>query len=88
MAEPLEKKIKVLEVDQWTSTGNVKDYNFKTFELQKVSGGDSEAIRRIFGGHAFVKEVSPKAIPPIGNVWFTEVDGHFAYYKSNYDSSD
>lgn len=88
MEESIEKKIKVLEVDQWTSTGDMGRFNFETFQLLNVKGGDSEAIRRISGGHAIVKEVSPNDIPSRGNVWYTEVDEKFKLYKANYDSSD
>jgi hypothetical protein len=80
--------IKVLEVDQWTSTGNVGDYNFRTWQLEDVVGGDSEAARAIFGGHGFVKEVDERDYPRRGYVWFTEADDRFRLYKANYDSSD
>lgn len=90
MVETLEEKIKVLEVDQWTSTGNITDYNFETFELSKVTGGDSEAARTIFGGTAHVHEVFAKDCPSIGRVWYIEDSKtkKFTLYKSNYDSSD
>ena len=80
--------IKVLEVDQWTSTGNVRDYNFKSFNLETVVGGDSEAAKAIFGGHARIYEVNENDKPSLGRVWFTEVDDRFKLYKANYDSSD
>ncbi len=82
--------MKVLEVDQWTSTGNVTDFTMDDFELENVHGGDSEAIRKIFGGSSRVIEVSENASPSIGNVWFrTDPNtGKLVYYKANYDSSD
>jgi len=85
-----EEKIKVLEVDQWTSTGNIKDYSFKDFEMNKIKGGDSEAAKKIFGGHAVIKEVLKTQNPFIGNVWFIEDPKtlKFVFYKANYDSSD
>jgi len=83
------KKIKILEVDQWTSTGNVKNFTFKNFEIGKVGGGDSEAIRQISGGHAIIKEVDENDYPSKGNVWFRAgKNGKLEYWKSNYDSSD
>jgi hypothetical protein len=45
-------KMKVLEVDQWTSTGNVEKFSFKDFDLEKVKGGDSEAVKLIFAAKA------------------------------------
>ena len=80
--------MKVLEVDQWTSTGNVEEFNFETFELQNVQGGDSLSARLIFGGHAAVKDVDEDAQPTIGHVWYVEAHGKFIRYKVNYDSSD
>lgn len=80
--------MKVLEVDQWTSTGNIGDYNFETFELSRVEGGDSLAARQIFGGHAKIREVSENSYPSKGEVWFIEVGGTFELWKANYDSSD
>jgi hypothetical protein len=80
--------VKVLEVDQWTSTGNVEEFNFETFELQNVQGGDSLSARLIFGGHAAVKDVEDTAEPTIGHVWYVEAYGKFIKWKVNYDSSD
>jgi hypothetical protein len=80
--------MKILEVDQWTSTGDVERYNFETFDLNKVSGGDSEAVRAIFGGHAVIREVAEEDNPVIGCVWFIELNGYFKQWKANYDSSD
>jgi len=81
-------KIKVLELDQWTSTGNITDFTLEDFELQKVKGGDSKAAQLIFGGHAIIREVEELQTPPIGNVWFRlGVNGKLQFYKSNYDSS-
>lgn len=88
--------IKVLEVDQWTSTGDVSNFTLAEWEkdprgtLAKMKGGDSEAARVIFGGHARVMEVAEHQGPSIGNVWFreSEVDGLLTRWQANYDSSD
>lgn len=80
--------MKILEVDQWTSTGDIEKYNFKTFNLETIRGGDSVAARAIFGGHTAVKEVEDEASPTIGHVWFVEENGCFKQWKANYDSSD
>ena len=84
------KKIKILEVDQWTSIGkNITDFTFKNFEIGKVSGGDSEAIRRISGGHAIIKKVDENDNPSKGNVWFRAgKNGKLVCWRENYDSSD
>lgn len=87
-------KIKVLEVDQWTSTGSFKGLTMADFEkdregtLLKVKGGDAEAARVIFGGRARVIEVSEDNRPDIGSVWLQETNGQWTTYKCNYDSSD
>lgn len=86
--------MKVLEVDQWTSTGNFEGLKLEDFEkdnkgsLQKVKGGDAGAARSIFGGTARVKEVYEHSGPTIGEVWLREVDGKLEVWKTNYDSSD
>lgn len=84
------KKIKVLEVDQWTSTGNVQNFTMEDFNLGKVKGGDSEAAKQIFGGHAAIREVSPQDAPHIGEVWYISdpQSNKLKFYKANYDSSD
>jgi hypothetical protein len=81
--------IKVIEVDQWTATGNIKELIFKDLnDVQDISGGDSEAVKKIFGGHFHKKEVTESDRPHIGYVWFTEGDdGKCALYKASYDSS-
>lgn len=81
-------KVKVLEVDQWTSTGNVEKFSFKDFDLSKVKGGDSEAVKLISAAKVQVKEVEESAEPPIGHVWYREGSkGKLKKWKSNFDSS-
>jgi|GEM_PF-2379207 len=84
------KKMKVLEVDQWTSTGNISDFSMKDFDLEKLEGGDSGAAKQIFGGHAVIREVSENASPSIGEVWFIsdQETNRLKFWKANYDSSD
>ena len=84
------KTITVLEVDQWTSTGNIKDFSMEDFTLNKVKGGDSEAAKQIFGGYAAVREVRESDSPSIGEVWFiSDPQSHrLKFFKANYDSSD
>jgi hypothetical protein len=86
---------KVLEVDQWTSTGSIKEFTLAQWEadpkgtLNKMKGGDSEAARAIFGGHVRILEVDDGTGPMIGNVWFREgPDGILFQWKYSYDSSD
>lgn len=84
--------IEVLEVDQWTSTGNIKALSWddlKTAGIDAVSGGDSEASRVISGGTFFFRMVGEHQSPTIARVWFTKgPDGKPELYKFNYDSSD
>jgi len=82
----------VLDVDQWTSTGNIRTIPWADLIAQgihAVSGGDSEAARRIFGGHFRVREVRPGEGPSLGHVWLTRGDDGLPHlYATNYDSSD
>lgn len=84
--------IEVLEVDQWTSTGNIKEQSWddlKAKGIDAVSGGDSEAARVIFGGDFRFKEVDERSSPGIARVWFIKgADGRPELYKYRYDSSD
>ena len=83
-------KVKVLEVDQWTSTGNIEQYSFSDFDLGKVSGGDSETIRKIGIAGASVMEVEEADSPSIGRVWYREgKNGKLERWneKANCDSS-
>lgn len=86
----------ILELDQWTATAkNLKDMFFRDFEakpaetLLKLYGGNSFAARRIFGGHAVIKEVTLQEKPPKGSVWYVEDEiGLLKRYLYNFDSSD
>mgnify|MGYP003576547042 FL=1 len=85
--------IEVLEVDQWTSTGDVKSHDWdalKSQGIEAVNGGDSAAARVIFGGHFWFREVDPQYERPfIGRVWFRKgADGKPELWLTNYDSSD
>ncbi len=83
-------KIKVLQVDQWTSTGNITDFTMKDFGLGKVQGGDSAAVKVIFGGSAMIRWVDKDDRPPIAHVWFRtdRKTRKLKLFKANYDSSD
>jgi hypothetical protein len=86
----------VLELDQFTATAtNLKEMFFRDFEadhaktLLALYGGNSFAARRIFGGHAVIKEVTLQDKPPKGSVWYVEDEiGGLSRYLSNCDSSD
>ena len=81
--------MRVLEVDQWTSTGNVEEHTMKDFDINGVEGGDAKAAREIFGGHAKILEVHEESRPRCGYVWFiTGEDGKLKFWKGSYDSSD
>ena len=87
--------IEVLEVDQWTSTGDLRTHDWdalKASGISSVSGGDSGAAKAIFGGHFVFKEVCMKELargPFIGHVWFKKgADGKPELWLTNYDSSD
>ena len=86
----------VLELDQFTATAtNLKEMFFRDFEanpadtLLKLYGGNSFAARRIFGGHAVIKEVTLQEKPPKGSVWYVADEiGGLSRYLANFDSSD
>ena len=81
-------KIRVLEVDQWTSTGNVKNFDFEDFDAGKVSGGDSEAIRSLGLARVRIREVDENDSPGDACVWYVKgPDGKPKFWKANYDSS-
>lgn len=85
--------IEVLEVDQWTSTGDLVKFTWEQCisgqAKGRVRGGDSEAAAAIFGGHFQLLKALPGARPPIGHVWYTRgEDGYPKLYATNYDSSD
>lgn len=81
--------IRVIQIDQFTSTGDIREQDFEAVTLNSISGGDSLAAKVIFGGSFTVKEVSIDDSPRIGYVWFKKGEnGKCALYKSNYDTSD
>lgn len=84
--------MKIIEMDQWSSTGDVKKFSFAQWEsdeaFNQLKGGDSEAAKQIGIGRAVVREVNETDRPSIGTVWFKcGPDGSLEYYKSNYDTS-
>ena len=83
-------RVRILEVNQWVSTGNITDFTFDNFDPVLVKGDDARVSLLLFGEKAIVKEVDRDDAPSIGYVWFDEnpVTKKLRYYKSNYDSSD
>lgn len=86
--------MKILEVDQWHSTGDITKFSMGELEgdaqlaLGQIKGGDSKAAKVIFGGHLVIREVSETDSPSVGTVWFRQGQhGKLEKYKSNYDSS-
>ena len=83
------KKIKVLSVDQWTSTGDIAGRKLRDFDLAEVQGGDAEAVRALGIARATILEVSEQDTPSMATVWFREdpKTGTLVQWKYNYDSS-
>ena len=78
-------RVRVLEVDQWSSTAtNLTTMSFADFDPDRLTGGDSRAAKLIFGGHYVVKDVLETAHPPIGRVWFIEREGRFERWKTRH----
>ena len=81
--------INIIEVDQWTATGNIEDLKFDEVGLDHISGGDSEAVKVIFGGSFKRKQVEETAMPNLGYFWFIKGEnGKCKFYKGNPDTSD
>lgn len=91
----MSERLTVLEIDQWSQTGNIEDFEFSELreiiesceddEVPNIEGGDAEAARALFGGRFDVKEVDPDEDPSKGYVWFTEGDDdEIEEYKHNY----
>lgn len=84
-----QETIRVIQIDQFTSTGDIRNQDFDAVTLSSISGGDSLAAKVIFGGSFAVKEVNLNDDPRIGYVWFIKGEnGKCTLYKSNYDTSD
>ena len=92
---------RIIEMDQWHAQEiirPIKRGESIPFEviwddneaLSNITGGDTEAIKAIFGGNLNrLTDVPADKGPRIGSVWFKESDnGDIELYKSNYDSSD
>lgn len=87
-------QVKILETDQWTSTGNIEGTKLEDWEtdtdlmLANVKGGDSEAAKKMFGGRAYVREVEEDDYPTIGSVWFKPDEaGVLRKWHANPDTS-
>jgi hypothetical protein len=84
-------KIKVLEVDQWTYARMQKlqkRFSFSDFDINKVTGGDADAVKQLGIVQAAVMEVDEHAEPSWGKVWLKEgSDGKLEKWKDKIDSS-
>lgn len=87
--------VEVIEVDQWSSTGDITEHSFEDVkacinacgpdEVPDIEGGDAEAAQAIFGGRYEVKEVDEDARPRKAMVWYVEGEnGEMKQYKANY----
>ena len=78
--DKIEKKVIILEVDQFTSTGGV-------FDLNKIA---ASAMRGRLGriGSSSIRGVGEKDLPGWGQVWYrSDESGKFVLWKDNCDSS-
>jgi len=62
--------MEIIEVDQWTSSGNIDKLDFDSVTLNEIKGGDSESVKVIFGGNFVRKTVKENEQPDTGNVWY------------------
>lgn len=80
--------VKVIEVDQWSSTG-CKGLMFDAAVLASMQSPDAEVARDIGIAKLDRKVVLETANPEIGKVWFRRgMAGEMELWKSNYDTSD
>lgn len=81
--------VKVIEVDQWTSTGNISNHRFDDIVRSAVRGGDADTAQDL-GIASFDRLVVPmESEPPKGKVWFRRgLNGEMELWKTNYDTSD
>jgi hypothetical protein len=81
--------VTVIEVDQWTSTGKFETIPFDELTLDKIHGGDADAVKRIGIGSLQIHKVPVHGGPRIGQVWLAKgPDGLPFLWKARYDSSD
>ncbi len=81
-------KMRVLETDQWTSTGDVEGSPASAFCLEAVTGGDSAAARALGIARGEWLSVEPGAMPPVGSVWFfVDQAQRLRKWRASYDSS-
>ncbi len=74
-------KVIVLEVCQFTSTGQV-------FDLNKIGPNVKRSNLGWVGFHTILREVFENSSPMIGYVWYrSDESGKMILWKSNYDSS-
>jgi hypothetical protein len=83
--------IEVIEVDQWTSTGDIEQQIFSVVSIfpAAIHGGDSEAARELGIDMFKMKRVRAEDSPPMARVWYVEGDdGYCKFWKATHDSSD
>lgn len=86
--EPTEEVVRVLEVDQWTASGNVEAFTADTFSLDAVVGSGAASVRAMGIARAQWRNVRTSDRPLIGSVWFRHMpDGMLKRWKQNIDSS-
>ncbi|MBI3633424.1 MAG: hypothetical protein HY226_03980 [Candidatus Vogelbacteria bacterium] len=77
-------KVTVLEVDQFTSTGQIFDMNKIAVSAIRSRVGRFNRIYHV----AILSDVDESDGPSIGNVWYrSDESGKMILWKSNYDSS-
>lgn len=82
-------KFKIVEVDQWTSTGNVEGLTLENFAVERVTGGDADVARQVGIASGRIREVYGNQRPSKGSVWLRpNEDGKLEQWKANYDTSD
>jgi len=85
-----ERGVRVLQVDQWTSSGKLTGRAVADVLHSGVVGGDAVAARRLGVASMILTEVALDAEPRRGDVWYcVSADGTIGgIWKANYDSSD
>lgn len=90
---PLAKALKanaryVIEVDQWTSSGDIRNVPFDKLFVTKINGPAAETAVDLEIASMTLRLVLDSETPQTARVWFVKDPNGMPYlWKANYDSS-
>jgi hypothetical protein len=78
--------VEVIELDQWTATGQFTHVPFAELKLEYIQG-IPQLWGAPLGGHLERREVEPDDKPPLGHVWLIQgSDLMPRVWRTNYDA--